>query len=270
MNILVTTLFLPRQQAVPANRVPSNFIVGDGNCGFRALAHYLEGNQDQHAVVRNIAVETMRQNPWFLTGIPHEVNRDNYLNNMALTDVNAQHRERWMTDSEILAIAYAYSRQIVLVVQDEDVRIYTRANMEQDFPQPNSIFIYYVPGHYEVFVDQPRPVEPARPVELARPVEPVEPARPAEPARSRRRVPTATPMEQVIEAHPVPENARCYVCGDEVNSELPLSYCGFGVHGSGSTNCSRILCSFHYTSKCEKHDHEKKGKPCSKCSKILF
>lgn len=257
-----------RTMVFPPNLVPTrNLIIGDGNCGFRALAYYLYGDQEMHSLLRQRAVETIRNNVFFRNQILPEISQDEYLRHMSQDDARAEHVDRWMTDLEIQAIAYTYRRQIMVISESSNtaVEVFTPVELENISP----IFIYHLPGHYEIFCNEanllPAYAQPAIPM-----IEDQIIIDKIEVHQSKRRVSrTPMPIERTIENNPAPPNSVCWICDRKASPNLKLSYCGFGVHGNHSTDCHRILCSYHYSSLCKIHNKNSQVPQCKTCS-ILF
>jgi hypothetical protein len=107
--------------ALPAGTQVSTFIRGDGNCGFRAIAYYVWGDQEGHEQVRRDACQIIASNyPSFRYipgGLMSSINRQNQEINDYLTykwevAAGATDVDRYCDQALIQAAAIHYGRRI--------------------------------------------------------------------------------------------------------------------------------------------------------------
>ena len=102
------TMSMKQCQKELGNPMKTQRVRGDGNCFFRAVSVYLTGSEENHAVLRDLVVKHMCEDP--LKGI-----LDGYLNKDVLSYINDSKIEgdgTWATDAEIYATAHLIKMDI--------------------------------------------------------------------------------------------------------------------------------------------------------------
>jgi hypothetical protein len=131
-NIVQMTVYKGVDAQIPQGKLTSDFITGDGNCGFRSIAYCLFGDEKQHHFVRTAACEAIKGNATsFLnkveglnsTGTNATANQsiEEYLADKTIVAQHAGQIERWCDENLLQGAGLAYSTQI---------RVYTRYNGE--------------------------------------------------------------------------------------------------------------------------------------------
>jgi hypothetical protein len=161
-NMVKMTLYRGQDATIPAGKVVSNFIRGDGNCGFRSIAHCLFQNQNQHNLIRRAACLAIRQYSGSFMAKPGGLEAmnmgdqsvDDYLASKSQVAVNAGQRERWIDGNLLEAAALAYKFQLMIYTQQGQERLLLVLDPVNAIPG-NSISIVQIGGHYEVLIDTP-------------------------------------------------------------------------------------------------------------------
>lgn len=165
---------------LPPGTQVSHFIRGDGNCGFRAIAHCLWGGEDgvvdpnddiAHIAVRQAACDTLVQFQhlfhvqWNSTGTPNTANQNfaQYVTAKQTPANSAQDTSSYCDEIMITAASINYHRRINLYKRyftNQNVMAYQLYEfLPQDVQDDNPINIVHYGNHFEVLVSIPNEVE---------------------------------------------------------------------------------------------------------------
>jgi len=152
------------------SRFRRHFVLGDGNCQFRAMSHLLFDTEDFHKVVRRLAVQEIIEDPVFFGEFLTD--GENIVDYVARMSVSSE----WGDDLTLQAISRAYNITIrVFTVSDRDGQITqsvrtprTPARGEEevssDYPVHNLMFVNG--NHYDALT----PVTTSDPRQCVAPV----------------------------------------------------------------------------------------------------
>jgi hypothetical protein len=162
-DIAQMTVYKGVDAKIPQGKITSDFIVGDGNCGFRSIAYCLFEDQELHYSIRTAACNAIKRNAASFinkveglnstgTNISANQSVEDYLADKTIVAQHAGQIERWCDENLLEGAALAYSTQI---------RINTRYNGEDvllvldpmNVTAGKSIAIVQNGGHYEVLID---------------------------------------------------------------------------------------------------------------------
>uniref|UniRef100_A0A915CMX8 OTU domain-containing protein n=1 Tax=Ditylenchus dipsaci TaxID=166011 RepID=A0A915CMX8_9BILA len=155
------TAFAPQKTFKSPGDVPTKVqsILGDGNCGFRALSFCLFGSEEYHAFVRSTIADYLQKHKseaWCGIFIPDLADQERHIEDMTHPAKDASEVEKWAENYDLAAAAKVFNVN-VLVWSGLGCSLYTPsmddslAN-EQDRNLP-SLPIKYSPGHFEVVLD---------------------------------------------------------------------------------------------------------------------
>ncbi|MEL7079481.1 MAG: reverse transcriptase domain-containing protein, partial [Cyanobacteria bacterium J06582_2] len=129
-------------------------VEGDGNCFFRCISQYQNGNQNNHREIRIRIIQTMRNNRNFYEAYTSN-NFEEHINNMSRWDGD---QLSWATDAEIMATSECYNLDVFVygkIGQNWDwfkYSIYEECNHNRGF-----ITIQYKDSHYNLIINKDRP-----------------------------------------------------------------------------------------------------------------
>ena len=156
-----------RTNLPPRTRI-SDFIIGDGNCGFRAFANGLFGDQSYHNLIRNAACRTIAENGESFAGIPGGFNSsgteqtfnqtvDEYLNDKQRLASNALDVECYCDLPLLQAAAIAYRQPVNLYSRNDNNAFDVFYDLHELRPtnalaETEPITLVHFGAHYEVLV----------------------------------------------------------------------------------------------------------------------
>ena len=133
-------------------KLSENFINGDGNCLFRAVAIWLFGNQEEHRYIRDACVQEMQTNPNIYS--PYVTQTDLMIKEVVEEEdiysmflMKSREDTFWGGDHHLAAIAEAY--QLRLVVLCNNGQTYEHRSHTQE--PKMTIFLWFNGiNHYEI------------------------------------------------------------------------------------------------------------------------
>ena len=129
-------------------------VKGDGNCFFRCISVFLNGDEDKHEDIRRNVVETLRDNK---DRYKHLVDGDfdTHIQNMSKAIGN---RNSWATEAELCATSETYGCEIYVYAKAGTAEKWHRYSVWETCNHKSKfIKINHTGSHYQLVVDNERP-----------------------------------------------------------------------------------------------------------------
>ena len=129
-------------------------VKGDGNCFFRCISVFFNGDEDKHEDIRRNVVETLRENK---DRYKHLVDGDfdTHIQNMSKATGS---RNSWATKAELCATSETYDCEIYEFAKSGTVEKWHRYSVwETCNHRSKFIKINHTGSHYQLVVDRERP-----------------------------------------------------------------------------------------------------------------
>jgi hypothetical protein len=147
------------EHSLPPNTSISNFIVGDGSCGFRAISYCTYRSQDYHRELRSLCVSTIKQyREIFATYMQNNEDIDSFCHRMSLTEedlVEEPLSSIFMEDVCVDSLCIYLKSTVALWTRTSlglQKRTYTPNDCSTNLQGLN---LYFEGGHYEVLLSKP-------------------------------------------------------------------------------------------------------------------